>query len=148
MSQLFIGKGNLGSSPSLRTLKGGPNGEFDVASMRVRFSRYGRSEEGGIEEVGGFWREVEIYGAKARDAARLLRKGARVMVIGEELEYMARDEATGGQVMVFKIEAQDVALLLSRVKSIEFEASRRSSTEQSDGPAGEVQEPYHAGQPA
>lgn len=148
MSQLFIGKGNLGSSPSLRTLKGGPNGEFDVASMRVRFSRYGRTEEGGIEEVGGYWREVEIYGAKARDAARLLRKGARVLVMGEELEYMARDEATGGQVMVFKIEAQDVALLLSRVKTIEFEASRRSSTEQSDGSSGEVQEPYHAGQPA
>jgi single-strand DNA-binding protein len=75
MSQLFIGKG-LASSPT-QTLKGGPNGEFDVASMRVRFSRYGRTEEGGIEEVGGFWREVEIYGAKARDAARLLRKGAR-----------------------------------------------------------------------
>jgi single-strand DNA-binding protein len=55
---------------------------------------------------------------------------------------MARDEATGGQVMVFKIEAQDVALLLSRVKTIEFEASRRSSTEQSDGSSGEVQEPH------
>lgn len=148
MSQLFIGKGNLGSSPSLRTLKGGPNGEFDVASMRVRFSRYGRNDEGGIEEVGGFWREVEIYGAKARDVARLLRKGSRVLVMGEELEYMARDEATGGQVMVFKIEAQDVALLLSRVKNIEFEASRRSSTEQSDGPSGEIQEPYNADQPA
>lgn len=148
MAQLFIGKGNLGNSPSIRTLKGGPNGEFDVASMRVRFSRYGRNEEGGLEEVGGFWREVEIYGAKARDAARLLRKGARVMVIGEELEFMARDEATGGQVMVFKIEAQDVALLLSRVKSIEFEASRRSFTDQPDGPTGDVQEPYDAGQPA
>ena len=71
-----------------------------------------------------------------------------MLVMGEELEYMARDEATGGQVMVFKIEAQDVALLLSRVKTIEFEASRRSSTEQSDGSSGEVQEPYHAGQPA
>jgi single-strand DNA-binding protein len=34
-------------------------------------------------------------------------------------------------------------LLLSRVKTIEFEASRRSSTEQSDGSSGEVQEPYH-----
>lgn len=148
MAQLFIGKGNLGNSPSIRTLKGGPNGEFDVASMRVRFSRYGRNAAGGLEEVGGYWREVEIYGVKARDVARLLRKGARVMVIGEELEYMARDEATGGQVMVFKIEAQDVALLLSRVKSIEFEASRRSSTDQSDGPTGDMQEPYDAGQPA
>lgn len=65
MSQLFIGKGNLGSSPSLRTLKGGPNGEFDVASMRVRFSRYGRTEEGGIEEVGGF-------GARWKSTARRL----------------------------------------------------------------------------
>ena len=92
MSQLFIGKGNLGSSPSLRTLKGGPNGEFDVASMRVRFSRYGRTEEGGIEEVGGFWREVEIYGAKARDAA----KGAVKSEGGKKAEAKPKKPGNGG----------------------------------------------------
>ncbi|MBL5980260.1 single-stranded DNA-binding protein [Comamonas sp. NyZ500] len=148
MSQLFIGKGNLANSPTLQTLPGGANGTFDVASMRVYFGRYGRNDNGEIEQKGGYWREVEIYGAKARDAARLLRKGSRVLVMGQEREYMARDEGTGGQVMVFKIAADDVALLLSRVKSIEFEPPRRSSTEQSDGFTDELHEPHAAGQPA
>ena len=64
--------------------------------------------------MGGFWREVEIYGQKARDVARLLRKGNRVLVIGEERDFMAKDES-GKQVQVVKIVAEDIALQLSRV---------------------------------
>lgn len=147
MTQLFIGKGNLANSPALQTLQGA-NGPFDVASMRVMFGRYARNAQGEVEQVGGYWREVEVYGNKARDAARLLRKGARVLVIGEEREFMARDEATGNQVMVFKIVADDVALQLSRVKSIEFEAPRRAFLGQGNAPAGHDAENEEAGQPA
>lgn len=148
MTQLFIGKGNLANSPTLQMLTG-QNGPFEVASMRVYFGRYGRNGQGEVEQIGGYWREVEIYGAKARDAARLLRKGARVLVIGEEREFMARDEATGGQVQVFKITADDVALQLSRVKSIEFEAPRRAAPGSSNIPAGEESGEYSAAtQPA
>ena len=125
MQNIFIGKGNLGQSPDLRVIAG-VNGDFEVASMRIMFGRYARNKTtGDVEQVGGFWREVEIYGQKARDAARLLRKGSRVLVYGEERDFMAKDAATGAEVQVIKVVAEDIALQLSRVKSIEFETATR-----------------------
>ena len=127
MQNLFIGKGNLGDSPKLKHVAG-RNGDFTVASMRVMFGRYGQTEEGGVEQVGGFWREVEIYGAKAEACAKHLRKGARVLVIGEEREFTATDD-DGNEVQVIKVVAEDVALQLSRIESITFTPSRARETE-------------------
>ncbi|ABM33256.1 single-stranded DNA-binding protein [Paracidovorax citrulli] len=130
MQNLFIGKGNLANSPELRQITG-RNGDFEVASMRVYFGRYGQTEDGEVGQVGGFWREVEIYGQKARDVARHLRRGARVLVIGEEREFTARGD--NGEVEVIKVVAEDVALQLTRIEQIVFKA-RRDATE----PEGEV----------
>jgi single-strand DNA-binding protein len=126
MQNQFIGKGNLGSSPTLKNLTG-KNGDFTVANMRVMFGRYGQNEQGEIEQVGGFWREVEIYGAKAEACARLLRKGARVLVIGEEREFTAHDD-DGNEAQVIKVVAEDVTLQLSRIESIVFSASQNRKT--------------------
>lgn len=127
---IFIGKGNLGGSPELKriSIRNGSRAgeEVEVASMRVRFSRYGQDGSGGVQEIGGYWREVEIYGSKAVDVANHLRKGARVLVIGDEVEYMAKDD-DGNEVMVFKITADDVALILSRVESVKFAVSQRQA---------------------
>lgn len=124
MSNSFTGRGNLGANPVFQRLTG-KNGEFEVTTMRVMFGRYGMNDDNGaIEQTGGFWREVEIYGAKAKECARLLRKGARVLVIGEEVEFSAHD-SNKNPVEVFKIVASDIALQLTRVKSIEFEDARR-----------------------
>lgn len=123
MQNMFIGKGNLGGPVELKRLDG-RNGEFVVASMRVMFARWGQNEQGDLEQVGGFWREVEIYGEKAEACARHLKKGARVLVMGEERDFMATDKETGEQVQVIKIVADDVALQLSRIESIVFQPSR------------------------
>jgi single-strand DNA-binding protein len=122
MQNLFIGKGNLADSPTLKTINGA-SGEFDVATMRVMFGRYKQAEDGSVEQVGGFWREVEIYGQKAKEVSRLLRKGARVLVFGEERDFMGKDD-DGNKVQVIKVVAEDVALQLSRVDSIVFAPSR------------------------
>ncbi|EWS66358.1 single-stranded DNA-binding protein [Hydrogenophaga sp. T4] len=123
MQNMFIGKGNLGDSPELKRVNG-RNGEFVVASMRVMFARWGQNEQGDLEQVGGFWREVEIYGEKAEACAKHLKKGARVLVLGEERDFMANDKDSGEQVQVIKIVADDVALQLSRIESITFQQSR------------------------
>lgn len=129
MQNMFIAKGNLAGSPSLKRITG-REGDFDVATMRVMFGRYGQDEQGEIKQVGGFWREVEIYGEKAQACAKHLRRGARVLVIGEEREFTARDE-DGKEVQVYKVVADDVALQLTRVKSVEFqEAARRPIQEE------------------
>ena len=122
MQNLFIGKGNLADSPELKRING-KNGEFAVARMRVMFGRYGQNEEGDVEQIGGFWREVEIYGQKAEACAKLLRKGARVLVLGEEREFTAHDDQDN-EVQVIKVVAEDVALQLSRIESINYTPSR------------------------
>ena len=126
MQNLFIGKGNLGDSPKLKNVDG-KNGSFTVTSMRVMFGRYGQNEEGEVEQIGGFWREVEIYGNKAEACAKHLRKGARVLVIGEEREFTAKDE-DGREVQVIKVVAEDVALQLSRIESITYTPARSRET--------------------
>ena len=130
MQNLFIGKGNLGDSPKLKNVAG-KNGDVTVASMRVMFGRYGQNEQGEVEQVGGFWREVEIYGNKAEACAKHLRKGARVLVIGEEREFTAKDE-DGNEVQVIKVVAEDVALQLSRIESITFAQSRAREVAESE----------------
>ena len=134
MQNLFIGKGNLGGTPSLKHLDGRNGKPFTVASMRVMFGRYGQTDDGEVEQIGGFWREVEIYGVKAEQAAKHLRKGARVLVLGEEREFIARDEE-GNEVEVMKVVADDVALQLSRVESITFNAARKPDELRTEVPA-------------
>jgi single-strand DNA-binding protein len=129
MQNMFIGKGNLGGPVELKRLNG-KNGEFVVASMRVMFARWGENADGELEQVGGFWREVEIYGNKAEACAKHLRKGARVLVIGEERDFTATDKDSGEQVQVIKIVADDVSLQLSRIESITFQTSTRTREEE------------------
>lgn len=123
MANLFIDRGNLGDSPELKRLERKDGSEFVVATMRVRFSRYKQNEDGAIDQVGGFWRTVEIYGRKAEDCAKHLRKGARVLVLGRVEEFQAKD-AEGNAIEVYKIVAQEVAPLLSRVEAISFSPAR------------------------
>ena len=73
---------------------------------------------------------MEIYGSKAEACARHLRKGARVLVIGEERDFQAKDEA-GQEVQIIKVVAEDVALQLSRIESITF-TSPKSRQEQQE----------------
>lgn len=126
MQTFFVGKGNLADAPELKhgTSKSGE--PFVVANMRVMFGRYGQTDSGEIEQVGGYWRPVEIYGAKAEACAKHLRKGARVVVMGEEREFRARDEDSN-EVVAFKIVAEDVALQLTRIESVKYAPSRSTA---------------------
>lgn len=132
MQNLFIGKGNLAKSPEGQHIRRkDDSGDFFVATMRVMFGRYARDGEGNIEQVGGFWREVEIYGPKAQDVCKHLRKGARVLVIGEEREFIGKDD-DGNEVEVIKVVAEDVALVLTRVEEIRFAPARQREEETVD----------------
>lgn len=141
MQNLFIGKGNLGDSPTLKRIprKNNSGEEFSVCSMRVYFGRYGVDQATGeVGQIGGFWREVEIYGSKAEACAQFLRKGARVLVIGEERDFFAKDETTNAEVQVIKIVAEDVALQLTRIESITYkQASRPAAARDQEAPADE-----------
>ncbi|MFZ7310936.1 single-stranded DNA-binding protein [Comamonas jiangduensis] len=136
MANIFIAKGNVGKPPTLSRPQRTDGETFTVCNFRAFFARFGNNADGELIQKGGFWREVEIYGQKAENAARLLKKGARVMVIGEEREYQAKDDH-GNPVEVIKIVAEDVALILnSSVDQVVF----RQKAENSSQPASEAVE--------
>lgn len=116
---IFTHKGNLGSSPTLKrvTHKGR---EMTVAEMRVFFGRYKVNDDNDeIEQVGGYWLPVSLYGVKGEAAARHLRKGARVQVCGELREFYAKEDEAKDHPL-FQIVAEDVLPVLTRIESITF----------------------------
>lgn len=78
MINRFCAIGNLGVSPSLTTVQ--VNGEpRKVANMRVYFDRPVGED---FKDKGGFWMTVDIWGFRAEEAMRVLKKGARVFMEG------------------------------------------------------------------
>ena len=81
----FIGEGNLGQDPELRTVQSG-GGDKAVANLRVYFDRRVPDGDGGFEDKQGFWLNVELWGDRATHVARLCAKGSRVAVIGSLID--------------------------------------------------------------
>ena len=123
MPNIYQGTGNLGDSPAIKTVQ--VNGEDrKVAELRVFFDIYRPDGQGGVEQTGGHWLDVSLWDYKAEQAARRLRKGARVHVSGRlELDPGA-DRETGEPREKLRLVADDVLLSLTRVKGVEFEARR------------------------
>jgi single-strand DNA-binding protein len=129
MPNTFSGKGNLADSPSLKTIM--VKGEArTVAEMRVFFDEFSYNEQGDIEQDGGFFMSVSLWGKKGEEAARLLRKGARVKVDGRLQQFLYKDKDTGKELPAFQIAADDINLSLSRVEKVEFRAKREQPVEQ------------------
>lgn len=96
----FIGEGNLGQDPELRTVPtdGGPK---DVVELRVYFDRPVADGDGNFEDRNGFWLNVELWGDHASQVARLCVKGSRVGVMGTlKDDSYERDGATVNRMMV------------------------------------------------
>ena len=131
MPNNYQGTGNLGESPALKTVQ--VNGEDrKVAELRVFFDNYRADGQGGLEQTGGHWLDVSLWDYKAEQAARLLRKGARVHVMGRlELDSWT-DRETGEPREKLRVVADDVLLSLTRVKGVEFEP-RRGDEERAAG---------------
>lgn len=81
----FHGEGNLGQDPELKTVRRGDEPQ-DVANLRVYFDRPIADASGHFEDKKGVWLDVEIWGARAKDVARLCAKGSRVAVKGSLID--------------------------------------------------------------
>ena len=124
MPNTFSGKGNLADAPTLKrvTVKGE---ERSVAEMRVFFDEYAYDADSEqYAQKGGIWLQVSQWDRRGEDAARVLRKGARVRVEGSLRQFMYTPEGAAGEVPGFQVTADDVTLCLGRVEAVEFRAPR------------------------
>ena len=116
MSSKFSGRGNLGADPELRYTASGES--EPVCSLRIFFDRPKPDGNGGFENKGGFWMDTNLWGTRGETAARLLKKGARVLVTGELYEDTWQDKDNGEERRKVRIRAEYVDLDLNRLENV------------------------------
>ncbi len=88
----FNGVGNLGVAPVLETVDVAGE-QRKVANLRVFFDRpVLDAQDGQYKDKGGFWLSVDIWGFRAEEAMRVLKKGTRIFVKGSMREHVWQDE--------------------------------------------------------
>lgn len=130
MANQFIGRGNIGSDPTLtqRTVRGGETRA--LLDLRIYFDRRVRIGDDKFEDRGGFWLPVSLWGPVAETSAKFLRKGCRVVVDGTLFMDSWSDRDTGEVRTRIQLDADHIALDLSRVEEIRF--SPKASRPQDD----------------
>ena len=127
MSNEFSGTGNVGDQPLLKTVMVGSE-ERQVAELRVFFDEYRQDGKGGLEQAGGFWLDVNVWGERlAAEVAQLVKKGARVHVIGRLAETQWTVTATGEERSALHLNADHLFLSLARLAEVRFKPRREAS---------------------
>lgn len=124
MKGSFIREGNIGTIHSIKQVQDGNNGTTSVCNFSVRFDYQVKTgnDEQPYTDKGGFWSDIEIWGKQADSFYRLCDKGARVLVIGDQVEQTWQDKDTGAERSKLIIKATRVYLALNqRVSAISFE---------------------------
>lgn len=127
MSNEFRGTGNAGDLPVLKTVLVG-NEERQVAELRVFFDEYRQDGKGGLEQAGGFWLDVNVWGERhAAQVAQIVKKGARVHVIGRLAESKWIVTETGEERRALYLNADRLFLSLARMAEATLKPRRESS---------------------
>ena len=124
MSNEFRGTGNVGDTPSLKTVKVGEE-ERKVTELRVFFDEYRPDGNGGFEQTGGFWLSVNVWGERrAGEVVQHVKKGARVHVVGRLSESKWTSKESGEEHRALQVNADDLFLSLARLSDVGFKPRR------------------------
>ena len=127
MSNEVSGTGNVGDQPLLKTVMVGSE-ERQVAELRVFFDEYRQDGKGGLEQAGGFWLDVNVWGERlAAEVAQLVKKGARVHVVGRLAETQWTVTATGEERSALHLNADHLFLSLTRLAEVRFKPRREAA---------------------
>ena len=127
MSNEFSGTGNVGDLPLLKTVMVGSE-ERQVAELRVFFDEYRQDGKGGLEQAGGFWLDVNVWGDRlAAEIAQLVKKGTRVHVVGRLAETQWTVTATGEERSALHLNADHLFLSLTRLAEVRFKPRREAA---------------------
>ena len=115
-------EGNLGGNPELKFIDvkngAGATESRAVCEFSVFQSHEKRNKETDEwEDAGGFWVEVSVWGHRAENLAKVLKKGYAVAVPGNLYIHNWTDNDNVNRV-TFKLEARDVTMQLYNVETI------------------------------
>jgi single-stranded DNA-binding protein len=116
MSNRFEGRGNLGEKPEWKQVKLDDGKTRDLCAMRIYFDRQVPDGEE-YSDKGGFWMNCTLWGERAKGAAEVLGKGARVFVQGT-LIAEAWTDSEEAKHEGFKLDVGYLAHDLSRVAGV------------------------------
>ena len=132
MANEFRGRGNLGSSPTLKHVTTADGERRAVAELRIYFDRSVPDGADGFTDKGGFWLDVSLWGNRAEGAAKVLEKGMRVSAGGTLVNHQWEDKDTGEPRSRFELQGDYVDLDISRVAQIQLRNKERSDDAQTD----------------
>ncbi len=142
MANTFIGSGNLGGDPVLKSPVG--DDQRQVADMRIYFDKpVKHPDTGEFEDKGGFWLDVSAWGRLAEDVVRGLKKGMRVRVEGSLKHTRWQSERTGEERSKFVLYADEISVILTRVASIQLRAREHRPTRDQKNEQDDTTQPTH-----
>lgn len=127
MANEFRGTGNIAVAPTLKTVLVAGEAR-KVAELRVFFDEYKPTGKGNLEQSGGFWLDVSVWGdTLAESVAQHLDKGARVHVTGRLSESTWNVQESGEERRAMRVNADNVFLSLGRIEAVRFRAKRAAA---------------------
>ena len=106
----FSRTGHLGRDPEYKVIPRDGREPLRIAHTTVHFANHRRNETSGEwEEVGSYWADVDLYGDRAAEYARCLKKGMRVRVEGTLHHQLYPGEK--GMTTAFSINAGSIAIV-------------------------------------
>jgi len=132
MSNEFRGNGNLAENPAIKTVTVDGE-ERKLAEMRIFFDRLRQDGDGGLADKGGFWLDVTAWGNDlAERCGKLLRKGARLHVVGELQQQKWTSKESGEEKSAMQLNASEVYLGLSRIESVAYKERKAAAERDSE----------------
>ncbi len=120
----FQGIGNLGTTPIINTVKVEEENR-QVVNMRVYFDR---PVGDNFKDKGGFWLSVDVWGFRAEEAKRILKKGARAFFIGTLRSEEWPDEQAGEMREQMRLSADHFFIDSICVDSINYRDKQNQNT--------------------
>ena len=122
--------GHLGRDPEFKVVPRDGKEPLNIAHASVYFSNRRRNEATGEwEEQSGFWADVDLFGERAAEYARCLKKGMAVRVEGTLHHHLYEGEK--GWTTAFTIHAGSIAILPT--SRLEVALSPKSEDGQENG---------------
>jgi len=142
MQNFFCQEGNLGKDPDIVDIMSDSKDKSKTIKklkLSVRFPVNKATGNGEYEDTKGFWCAVEMWGRSAEKLHGLLKKGARVLVVGsmEDNSFVAsKGEREGQLISGMLVNAQYIALSPLSIDKV-FYSSEKPKSEESKPSATE-----------